>query len=111
MHVIEVSIPNLSDALGISKSDERIISGVIQDFLSPKSPPTVPYPISQHTYNDKQSLYANSQNSYGNQAVYSQSQHSQPPGYQQQQPLYDYNNYNYKQQQYQRDVEIYEQKL
>ncbi len=125
VQVIEVSIPNLPNLpnlsgvnFGISKSDESIISGVIKQYLSSsaqtQSGPTVPYTVSIHSYNDKNQ--PNSQNVYGTQAtINSQSQYSQAnyqqPNYYQQQPPFDYNNYNYKQQQHQQEVAIYEQKL
>lgn len=107
VQVIEVSIPSVGN-FGLSKSDESIISGVIKQYLSSSQsesvPSSVPYAVAIHAYSDKKLPYSNSQ--------YSQaSNYQQPNYYQQQQATYDYNNYNYKQQQHQREVQIYEQKL
>lgn len=116
VQVIEVSIPslqNLAGAIGISKSDESVISDVIKQYLTASQSGT-PYTFSIQAYSDKKSPQANSQNLYGTHATINPQSQYNPNNYQQPnyyQPPYDYSSYNYKQQQHQREVEIYEQKL
>lgn len=105
VQVIEVSIPNLpsiAGAFGISKSEENVLSGVIKQYLS-SSQGGKPYTFSIQAGTH---AAANSQS----QSQYNPASYQQP-NYYQQQPSYDYNSYSYKQQQHQREVEIYEQKL
>lgn len=104
--------------MGISEQDQSILSGVIQQYLgSSQSGSMKPFAFQLQAYTSDK----NSQNTQGTQAsAYAQAQYNnqayQQPNYyyqqQQQQYAYDYNSYNnYKQQQYQREQQAYEQKL